>query len=214
MINKLIKNLNRLLNFVKGDTKIVITFVAIVVTFVIIILGRINIPKPETTTPGAPFKVKPEQQVEWEQVTPGITSYTQAKDKFNNYEGRSKYQKLSVHEHGFDDENFYYSADLGTNKDNIVEYILLEVNSYEKLPFAQYKDKLDLKDVDIIKEDRYLAYHNVYVYLDKGLLLGVRRADQKVAYEMYFEPMSESEFMTFWGANLTDKFEFPDDKMR
>lgn len=211
--------MNKLFKNIKDNKELIAIGIFIIAAILIVGLQIDDQKKVIEEQKAAEFKITEEQkdQIVWENVKPGQTTYEEVKDQFNGFKERVVENNLIEYRYQ-DKENMdgqYREVIITADKNNTVQFIDLRIHPLKYADLSFYENKYNLGQPDIKMDIIDLDTYKAYVYLNKGLMLYVyEESDSKVITpklvrnEIYFTPMSETQFMKLWGNdNLTEEFE-------
>jgi hypothetical protein len=181
----------------------------IIITIFLIVSKMVGDSKEKQNTETGTYTtsgVKPSPGINtWEGVTPGLTTYNEAKGNLGEYIERRPSRDLHIYTHK-DLDTGMRKYEVGVDNKGIVKYIRVPITYSEARTLPTYKDLLKLGDPDIVKFEKDGSGEEAYVFLKEGIILSVYANPMFVYFETYFEPMSYNDFYAFWGHRLADEY--------
>lgn len=204
---------------IKKNKKIFLLTIAVVMMVILLWLGRLKVdkkPDADVNESDNIYVIKNESDTNtWNGVTPGLTNLNEIKedDLFGSYEKRTRFDGKDIY--------VYKNQNTGIRRNEVsvdnsgkIKYFWIRIPYTQADSYESRKAFLGLTEPDIVKYDKSAAdggYVLSHVFLDEGIMLNVAKRLQLVYSEMYFEPMSEEQFMDFWGERLSDEYYHPQD---
>ena len=153
----------------------------------------------------SPFTVK-EYVSKWNNVEMGVTPLEKAESTFGKRLSSNTTNNNKV-VYKYDWKTPYIPLIVGTDLNGTVEYVRVPELDTEAGSLSKFKsdNSLGNPDLEMYVEGDYRE--KAYVYLDEGIAIEASEFSDEVHFVRYFTPMTRSEFLRTWGADLSFEYE-------